>query len=285
MSGAGSAVPARDAATVVLLRDGARGPEALLLERTRSASFVPGAHVFPGGMVDPGDLDAAPLVTGISDAQASSLTGVERGGAAFWVAAVRECLEEAGVAPGLVPGGDGPAGDASGGVAPPEVAPGEAVAGWRRELHRGERPVAGVLLAAGVRIRAGALRCFARWVTPVGSPRRFDTRFFLAAVPEGAEVRPDGVEVVAHEWTTPAEALERFRRAELNMIMPTVRTLAALERFDSVAAALEGLRFGDPSQPLLPEMVERHGRRLVRLPADPEGNGGVYDGDTAMPLD
>ena len=145
--------------------------------------------------------------------------------------------------------------------------------------------MASVLAGAGARIDATALRCFARWVTPVGSPRRFDTRFFLAVSPHDAVASADGREVVAHEWTTPAHALDRFAQGRIDMIMPTVRTLVALGGFRSASDAMAELRFGDPAEPLMPEMVERGGRTVVRLPADPEGNGALYDGDTAMPLD
>ena len=83
----------RPAATVLLLRDGSLGPEAFLLQRTRSAAFLAGAHVFPGGALDKADLDPRVLrrVHGLHDAEASARLGLDSGGLAYWVAAVREC--------------------------------------------------------------------------------------------------------------------------------------------------------------------------------------------------
>lgn len=277
MTSTGAEVPARHAATVVLVRDGSEGLETLLLRRTGAAGFVPGAHVFPGGTVDPADRVAEPMVSGLSPMDACALTGVVDGGLSFWVAAVRECLEEAGVAPGVVDAAAVASGEA------PSPAPD--LSSWRGAVHRGQRSMASVLAEAGARIDATAIRCFARWVTPVGLLRRFDTRFFLAVLPRGAEASADGQEIVAHDWMTPAVALDRFAQGEITVIIPTVRTLVALEGFPSATEAMAGLRFGDPAEALLPEMVEDGGRSVVRLPADPEGNGATYDGDTGMPLD
>ena len=104
-------------------------------------------------------------------------------------------------------------------------------------------------------------------------------------MPEGHEVRPDGAETIGHLWLRPGDALEAARVGRLTMIMPTVRTLAALEGHGSTRDAMANMRFGDPSDPLLPEMsLDPQGRRLAILPSDPEGNGGVYDGDTGQPV-
>ncbi|MGH6887497.1 MAG: MBL fold metallo-hydrolase, partial [Geminicoccales bacterium] len=89
----------RPAATLLLLRDGSLGPEAFLLQRTPGAAFLAGAHVFPGGALDKADRDIRVLrrVAGLSDAEASARLGLDTGGLAFWVAAIRECFEEAGI--------------------------------------------------------------------------------------------------------------------------------------------------------------------------------------------
>ncbi|MGH8689224.1 MAG: MBL fold metallo-hydrolase, partial [Burkholderiales bacterium] len=89
----------RPAATLLLLRDGSLGPEAFMLQRTPSAAFLAGAHVFPGGALDKADRDLRVLrrVAGISDSEASARLELEAGGLAYWVAALRECFEEAGI--------------------------------------------------------------------------------------------------------------------------------------------------------------------------------------------
>ena len=126
---AGDKLALRPAATLLLLRDGNSGPEAFLLQRTLSAAFLAGAHVFPGGALDRADGDARALrrVTGISDAQASARLGVESGGLAYWVAAVRECFEESGIL--LAESEDGRA---------PDAARTAALAQYRTPLHAGE---------------------------------------------------------------------------------------------------------------------------------------------------
>jgi len=95
----------RPAATLLLLRDGSLGPEAFMLQRTQSAAFLAGAHVFPGGAVDKADRDLRVLrrVAGITDADASRRLGQDAGGLAYWVAAIRECFEETGI---LIAGGE-----------------------------------------------------------------------------------------------------------------------------------------------------------------------------------
>jgi len=128
-------VAPRDAATVVLLRDGAEGIEVFMLKRNLNSDFVGGAYVFPGGGVDPedraDDLDA--VCEGRADADASTRIGVERGGLAFWVAAIRESFEEAGVL--LAYDRDGDLVDLDGDTGP-------AAARWaehRREVDAGRR--------------------------------------------------------------------------------------------------------------------------------------------------
>ncbi|MEO8718658.1 MAG: hypothetical protein ABI423_10625, partial [Burkholderiales bacterium] len=116
----------RPAATLLLLRDGSLGPEAFLLQRTHSAAFLAGAHVFPGGALDKADREVRVLrrVAGLTDAEASARLGIEAGGIAYWVAAIRECFEEAGIL--LADGEDG---------RPLDAARAAALAPYRGQLH------------------------------------------------------------------------------------------------------------------------------------------------------
>jgi recombination protein RecT len=228
-SAAASPAAAVPAATVVLARDTGRGMAVYLLRRNRSAGFVPGAYVFPGGRVDAADADP-----GLA-ARAVALPAEP--GAAYWMAAVREVFEETGV---LL--ADGPA-DAA------------ALAALRDALLEERATLRDVLDATGSRIDLRRTVHFAHWITPVAEPRRFDTHFFLAALPDGAEARADAREMSDALWLAPAEALARFRAARLPMVFPTVRTLEALAGFDTVAAALDELR-GRPVHPVLPRLVQ-----------------------------
>lgn len=271
-------VPVRDAATVMLLRDGDDGIEVCMLQRNLNSDFVGGAYVFPGGGVDPGDASeqVQSVCEGRTDSDASRLVGVERGGLSFWVAAVRESFEEAGV---LL------ATDDAGGVvsfADPEVAA-------RFELHRaevdaGRRALAEVCIEERLRLDVGRMHYFSRWVTPLGAPRRYDTRFFVAAAPEQQVALHDDREVIGTRWLTPREALADHEAGRMTMIFPTVRTMVALDRFDSAEAVLAHAAAQAEVPAVVPMLRDEGGGLRLVLPGDPEGTGGVYDAVTGEPI-
>lgn len=222
-------VPVRPAATVMVLDD---RPDlhVLLLLRRKGSVFVGGMNVFPGGAVDPHD--AAPEVqavcAGLSDAEASRRLGVEGGGLAYWVAAVRETFEEAGVLFARDPR-TGRALDPS----PPERA--ERLAAERRAVDAGEARLADVVRAAGLELTVDVLHYAAHWITPPGPPRRYDTRFFVTAMPGDQTPVPDRREAVHSEWVRPAEALEHFATGERTMLPPTVGMLRLLATYETAA--------------------------------------------------
>jgi len=223
----------RPAATVVLLRDGPAGVEAMLLKRSAESAFLPNAHVFPGGAVEAQDREARALarVRGLDDAEASARLGIGAGGLAYWFAAARECFEEAGI---LV------ACDRSGrAVAPERVGRLEAL---RPALARGERRFLDLLEAEDLYVPADELVYFAHWITAAGRPRRFNTRFFVAAAPPGQTGGHDRAETVASLWIAPREALEAHERGQIEIIFPTRTTLADFARFTTVQAALAHAR-------------------------------------------
>ena len=226
------------AATVVLMREGAAGPEVLLLRRNRATGFVPGAYVFPGGRVDAADGE---------DALAECWDGLTRGGAggrlglgpdadppaiAYYGAAVREAVEETGLLPGVVVGSVG-GGGAEGGAEGGKLS-GKAVRDAREALLGEGVPFARVLRRLGARLDGAAVEYIAHWVTPVVEPRRYDTRFFAARVPRGAAVVYDEREMTDAVWLTPRAALARHRDGRLPMIFPTIRTLEDLCDFGTV---------------------------------------------------
>lgn len=220
----------RPAATVVLIRDAGGGLEVLLLRRNRSAGFVPGAYVFPGGRVDATDGEDAIL--------ARVMGAGEEPEAAYWVAAAREMFEETGVL--LV------AGHAA-------VDAGE-LERWRDALMRDEATLIDVLDAAGVGLDLSRMVYFAHWITPVVEPRRYDTRFFIAALPDGALARADAREMSDATWLSPAAALRRFSEGLLPMVFPTLRTLEALDGFADVEEVLAHFR-GREVRSILPRLV------------------------------
>jgi glyoxylase-like metal-dependent hydrolase (beta-lactamase superfamily II)/8-oxo-dGTP pyrophosphatase MutT (NUDIX family) len=219
----------RPAATLLLLRDGSLGPEAFLLQRTHSAAFLGGAHVFPGGALDKADRDTRVLrrVAGLTDDEASTRLGVDAGGLAYWVAAIRECFEEAGIL--LAEGEDG---------RPVDKARAAGLAAYRALLQAGKLGFHEFLEKERLLLRGRELAYCGHWVTAPGRARRFDTRFAPAAQ-AGAH---DGTELVASEWLRPLEAIEREARGEIQLVFATKNTLADLVRFARAKDALEHAR-------------------------------------------
>lgn len=271
-------VPVRDAATVMLLRDGSDGPEVCLMQRNLNSDFVGGAYVFPGGAVDPADADAdvADRCPDLDDAEASRRLGLAVGGLAFWVAAIRESFEEAGVL--LARHADGRRLDLSG----PGTA--ERFAGHRDDVDNERRTIAEIAVQEDLHLDVGQLHYFSRWITPLGAHRRYDTRFFVCAAPEGQEVVEDSRELIGTQWLTPAEALRRHDAGDITMIFPTVRTLVALSRFERADAVLDHARAQSRVEGILPTISDGDDGMRIVLPGDPEHVGGVYDAWTARPL-
>lgn len=229
-----SAAPPRDAATVVLLRDGQCGPEVYLLRRHGRMAFAAGQAVFPGGSVDPRDRDAddrADLAwAGPPPAVWAERFGCDEAtGRGLGCAAVRETYEESGV---LLAG-----------PGPDAVVDHTTGADWERDraaLESGERSLAEVLGARGLVVRSDLLGAWTHWVTPAFEPRRYDTRFFVAVLPPGQQARDVSGESDAVAWMRPTEAIEAVRDGRLGMMPPTLRTcedVAGLDRAADVLAA------------------------------------------------
>ncbi|MGH9069272.1 MAG: NUDIX hydrolase, partial [Acidimicrobiales bacterium] len=264
-------VAVRDAATVMLVRDPAQGPggaergapEVFMLRRSLTSTFVGGAYVFPGGAVDPADrsTDLERVCEGRTDADASARLGIEAGGLAYWVAAIRECFEEAGVLVAYRRPGE------LASMASPDVA--SRFAGHRADVYTGRRSLVEVCEEEGLRLAVDRVHYFSHWVTPVGPPRRYDTRFFVARVPGHQAAREDEGETIAHLWASPAAALDRHRRGELDMILPTIKNLEAVSRFattDELLAAAAGMA----AVPRVAPRVVRDGDGArILLPGDP----------------
>lgn len=246
----------------MLVRDGATGMEVCMLRRNLNSDFVGGAYVFPGGAVDPDDggQGLESVCTGRTDADASRQLGIERGGLAYWVAAVRECFEEAGVL--LAVDGEG----AVVSLADPEVA--DRFATWRHKANFDGTSLVEVCAAEGLRLCVGDIYYFAHWITPEGPPRRYDTRFFVAAAPPEQRPAHDDRETIATIWVNPIAALEQRERGVLDMIFPTIKNLEAISRFGSAGELLAAAAAIDEVVTVLPRVVnDDHGIRIL-LPGD-----------------
>jgi 8-oxo-dGTP pyrophosphatase MutT (NUDIX family) len=232
IAGEAEPVPLRDAATIALIRDGDAGLEVYLMRRVRGMAFAGGVHVFPGGAVDEQDAAARTPWHGPGPAWWAQEFGLAVPRAAALVtAAVRETFEECGV---LL------AGQPDGSVLADAAGP-----GWeadRQDVDTRARTLDDVLSDRGLQLRTDLLRPLAHWVTPVVETRRYDTCFFLAALPAGQESREAGSEADARLWIRPADALEQ----ELAMLPPTRAVLGDLARFDDTAAAMAAARSPRP---------------------------------------
>ena len=218
----------RPAASVIVLRDGLRGVEVLLMRRPeRDNDFRSGACVFPGGVLDRGDADAHALCLGQDDAQASLRLGLAGGGQDYFVAALRECFEEVGLLYACQADGS-----------PIDVAAhGEALQQWRHRLHRGEATLSQMLQAFDWRLDLREMAYLAHWLTPVTRPKRFDTRFFVRLAAPDQQAAPDLGEALELMWLTPDEALDPARG--LKLLNVTQQVLRSLRGFGTARAAFE----------------------------------------------
>ncbi len=267
----------RPAATLVLVRDTDSGMEVFMIRRSQAAEFVGGAHVFPGGGVDASDASAelAAHCEGLDDIEASRLLGVERGGLAYWAAALRECFEEAGLL--LAHDERGEYADLN---HPERV---DVFAEWRESVRAGKATLAELCREHRLRLAAGRLAYYSHWITQPGRPRRYDTRFFVAVAPLAQTPSHDNSETVDHLWIQPAEALERHRRGELHLVFPTIKTLESIAGFETAAALMEFARSPRKMPTMAPRAaITREGRKVL-VPGDyayaevgkldPEGKG------------
>jgi glyoxylase-like metal-dependent hydrolase (beta-lactamase superfamily II)/8-oxo-dGTP pyrophosphatase MutT (NUDIX family) len=255
---AAPAVP-RLAATVAVLRDGGEGPEVLLVRRAeRAGDRHAGAFVFPGGTVDAGDRALHALCDGLDDAEASRRLGVPAHGLDAYVAAIRECFEEAGL---LV------ARDAEGHLLRPQALGPDGLTALRRAAAEGAEGLAAACRRLGLRLAPDLLGYQAHWLTPTGLPKRFDTRFFVTVAPPGQSALHDDGETVAHRWLPLQQALQEAEA--LRLANPTRHTLRALARWPTAQAAVDAAH-AQPAVALIQPFigVDERGPRPV-MPHEP----------------
>jgi recombination protein RecT len=230
------AIP-RPAATVLLLRDGVGGAgvEVLMTRRSASASFAPGAYVFPGGAIDAADSAMHAIAARRSTQGDMQLTQA--------IAAIRESFEELGVL--LARHADGrPADDAD-------------IATLRRD-----QPFAAQCEVRGLTLAADQVYLLAHWVTDRDLPRRFDVPFLVARMPAGQRPVADEAEQFEPVWVRPADALARHQAGDFFMIFPTLRTLERLQQFKSVTDVLEACAGEQPLWTSCPRAGFLHGAEV-----------------------
>ncbi len=263
-------VPARDAATVVLARDTPDGIEVYVLRRQATMAFASGQYVFPGGSVDPRDevLDVEWVGPG-PEFWAKRFNTPESKAIALVCAAIRETFEESGV---LLAGPDADTvvADTSG---PDWEA--DRVALIARGISFAE-----FLSRRGLVLRADLVAPWAHWITPVFEPRRFDTRFLVAALPPGQVTREFNEEADQVEWVRPAAAIERWKAGDMAIMPPTLISLAEVGSYATVAEAMAASADREIA-PVLPHVLVKDGEICMVLPGDPDYEWPLPTAETA----
>ena len=234
----------RPAATLILTRDTCAGLEVFMMQRTYQASFMPGFFVFPGGAVDPAD-HCETMLALCHGSQALDLNhqlGFGENGLAYAIAAIRESFEEVGLL--LARNTEGRYVD----IAQPYDI--ECYTRLREGLYSGQLTFAEVVHSQGLIAAVDQLALLSRWVTPEGLPRRYDTRFFVAAAPEQQIAVPDGQEAIDHRWIAPTQALALSDQGEMQLSLPTVTTLQDISTFTTTAALLSHARQQGSIEPI-----------------------------------
>ena len=211
-----TAVAVRPAATVLLLRDGPSGLEVLMTRRSATASFAPGAYVFPGGGIDAADAQAHPHARRRATQSDLHLTQA--------IAAIRESFEELGIL--LARHANG------------QMANAADIAALDRQAS-GDK-FASQCAARGLTLAADEVFVLAHWITDRDLPRRFDVPFLVARMPDAQTPVADEQEQFEPVWVRPADALSRHEAGDFFIIFPTIRTLERLQHYatvDSVLAA------------------------------------------------
>jgi 8-oxo-dGTP pyrophosphatase MutT (NUDIX family) len=258
---AGSPVTPVDAATVILVRHGepVGSPwQCFMVRRHIRSDFASDVYVFPGGKVDDADRDPA-LEPHIAWHPGPVVRGRDqRAWQGLLVAAVRELFEEAGVLLAYrdnqqllrLVGEDG-----------------ERFAEYRRHLRSGELDLGKLVRREGLTLAADRLHFFSHWITPVDFHRRYDTRFFVAYMPEHQTPLHDEEETVDSVWIAPRAALERFRDGEFPLVFATEKQLERMSRYRSIEQMIAETGEAD-LQPVMPRQVQHGGETKFLIPGD-----------------
>ena len=228
-----------DAATVMLLRPcrnaAVKDIEVLMVLRNRRSRFVPGYHVYPGGILDPEDFEPGieRFCRGIERKEASEiLPDMSRPEKALgaWVAGIRETFEEVGMLIAIRKDGSP--------VTIRTEQERKRFCDYRGALNKGEMKFHQMLEKEDLLLPLDRLHYFSHWITPEPLPLRYDVRFFVTEAPEAQAVIHDGVELTEHLWLTPSRALEEYEKGKMGMVLPQIMTLEDISRFRTVEEAI-----------------------------------------------
>ena len=262
-------VPIRPASTVMLIDD-RPDLQVFMMERHANTVFAGGMWVFPGGAVDHTD-DAnyyAGIATHRSDEEASKLMDLSSGGLAYYMAAIRETFEEAGVLLALNSENESPL----------EINAGnqDRFAAHRDKLNALDTDLKSILTAEDLLADVGQMHYIARWVTPPGGSRRFDARFFIARIPSQQDPIHDDGELVDSLWLTPDEILDRAASEQMVLMSPTLRMVKSLAQFKSAEEVMNAVSQNPPD-----EKAKVHSETgLIVMPGEAGYEDGLSDVET-----
>ena len=227
-----------------------------MVRRHENSSFG-AAYAFPGGVVDPDDRAVHEYCVGLDANEADARLGISGEGLDYFSAAIRELFEESGVL-----------------LADVDRAS-EAFELARDALNDGSDNWADFVVRNELRLRCDALHYFSHWITPPSLEKRYSTRFFVAAMPEGQTASHCGTELIDSRWATARQMLEAGREGEVRLHFPTVKTLESIARHTSFEAlmnwAAECVEWGVTT--MAPVIIERAGRPDIALPGDKDYPG------------
>lgn len=241
----------RTASTVVIARAADKEPEIFMVRRHGSSSFGL-AHTFPGGVIDADDGKVHKYCRGLAPADANIRLGISQDGLDYYSAAVRELFEESGVLLADVASLD------------------EDLAKVRDALNDNSLSWADFVSRNELELHCDQLYYISHWVTPDLEPKRYSTRFFVAALPQGQTAVHCGGELTDSCWTTATDMLARSRNGETKLIFPTVKTLESIARHKTLENLLDWAKssvdWGITS--MVPMMIKRNGKDEIVLPGD-----------------
>ena len=259
MSSADGTTLARPAASIMLLRDGHHGLEVFLQRRAAGMVFAPDVMAFPGGSVDDRDHRRPMMWHGPEPSWWAQRFGcAEDLAAALVCAAVRELFEECGVLLAATSAGA------------PLPTTQQELGNIRRQVEVDRVSLADALAAKSWTLRADFLRPWSNWITPAVRPRRYDTRFFVAAVPEDQSADGSTTEATAVQWCRPRDALESLAKGAMRLMLPTRSCLEELAGIPDVVSALQ-VGHNRPIIPILPTVTNQDGQEIVSLPGRTDG--------------
>ncbi len=213
----------RPSSTVVLVRPAAGAPEVFMVKRHKRASFG-STFAFPGGVLEESDARVHEICNGVSAETADHLLDVERNALDYYSAAIRELFEESGVL-----------------LADYDLSAADLVIA-REALNAGSLEWDRFAFDAALSLRCDRLHYFSFWITPVGSPKRYSTRFFLAEMPKTQAASHDGGELTESCWMPAAEILKARKNKAMKVPHPTRKTLKRLRHFDATSSMLDWAR-------------------------------------------